>query len=148
MSATTIPVPAEASPVRAKAFPVRADARRMPLVAVDDVEAVDGGFVGRKTIVADDPYLAGHFPSLTVYPGVFLIESLQQMVELHLDGALGGVELVEIGSVRFSRPALAGDAVMFEVAVSGDRTRLVTRATCSSGGRRLARITATWRSRT
>ena len=132
----------------APTFPVRADARRMPLVAVDDVEAVDGGFVGHKTIVADDPYLAGHFPSLTVYPGVFLIESLQQMLELHLDGALGGVELVEIGSVRFSRPALAGDAVTFEVAVSGDRTRWLTKATCSSGGQRLARITATWRSRT
>ena len=132
----------------ATTFPVRAGARRMPLVAVDDVEAVDGGFVGRKTINAADPYLAGHFPSLTVYPGVFLIESLQQMLEVHLDGALGGVELVELGSVRFTRPALHGDTVLFEVAVSGDRTRLVTKATCSSGGHRLARITATWRGRT
>ncbi|MFI2200890.1 hypothetical protein ACH47Z_08955 [Streptomyces sp. NPDC020192] len=132
----------------ATTIPVRSDARRMPLVAVDDVEAVEGGFIGRKTVTTADPYLAGHFPSLTVYPGVFLIESLQQMLELHLDGALGGIELVELGSVRFSRPALAGDAVVFEVAVSGDRTALVTKAVCSSGGQRLARITATWRSRT
>ncbi|MEU6510744.1 MULTISPECIES: hypothetical protein [Streptomyces] len=132
----------------AATIPVRPDARRMPLVAVDSVEAVDGGFIGRKTITTDDPYLAGHFPSLTVYPGVFLIESLQQMLELHLDGALGGIELVELASARFSRPALAGDEVTFEVAVSGDRTSLVTKATCSSGGRRIARITATWRSRT
>ena len=77
-----------------------------------------------------------------------LIESLQQMLEVHLDGALGGVELVELGSVRFTRPALHGDTVTFEVAVSGDRARLVTKATCSSGGHRLARITATWRGRT
>lgn len=129
-------------------FPILTDARRMPLAAVDRVDAVDGGFVGRKRIVADDPYLAGHFPSLTVYPGVFLVESLQQMLELHLDGALGGVELVEIGSVRFSRPALLGDELLFETQVSGDRGCLLTKAICSSGGQRHARITATWRSRT
>lgn len=121
------------------------DARRMPLVAVDEVEETDGGFVGRKRVSADDPYLAGHFPDLTVYPGVFLIESLQQMLELHLDQALGGVTLVEIGSVRFSRPALAGDELVIEAAVSGDREHLVTKATCSIGGQRCARITATWR---
>lgn len=128
-------------------FPIRADARRLPLVAVDSVDSVEGGFVGRKRIVADDPYLGGHFPTLTVYPGVFLVESLQQMLELHLDGALGGVDLVELGSVRFSEPALVGDELLFEAAVSGDRGQLLTKATCSSGGRRYARITATWRCR-
>ncbi|WP_328537734.1 3-hydroxyacyl-ACP dehydratase FabZ family protein [Streptomyces sp. NBC_00344] len=114
---------------------------------MDSVESVDGGFIGRKKVVTDDPYLAGHFPSLTVYPGVFLIESLQQMLELHTDGALGGIELVEISSVRFSRPALADDELLFETAVSGDRTRLLTKTTCSIGGQRCARITATWRCR-
>ncbi|MFF9274409.1 3-hydroxyacyl-ACP dehydratase FabZ family protein [Streptomyces griseosporeus] len=132
---------------RSTAYPVRPGARRMPLVAVDDVRAAGKGFVGRKTIDPGDPYLRGHFPSLTVYPGVFLVESLQQMLEVHLDGALGGVELVELGSVRFSRPALAGDEVVIEAEVDGDRDRLVTKATCSSGGQRLARITATWRCR-
>ncbi|MCX4593235.1 MULTISPECIES: 3-hydroxyacyl-ACP dehydratase FabZ family protein [Streptomyces] len=128
--------------------PLSDAARRLPLVAVDDVRESDGGFVGRKRIVADDPYLAGHFPDLTVYPGVFLVESLQQMLELHIDGALGGIELVELGSVRFSRPALAGDELVFETAVSGDRASLVTRTTCSIDGQRCARITATWRCRT
>jgi 3-hydroxyacyl-[acyl-carrier-protein] dehydratase len=124
---------------------IRVDARRLPLLAVDGVDPVDGGFVGRKRIVADDPYLRGHFPSLTVYPGVFVIESVQQMVELYLDGALGGLELAEIASVRFSRPAQVGDELVFRTSVTGDRTRLTTRTTVTGAGRRCARITATWR---
>ena len=33
-------------------------------------QGIDGG----------DPYLQGHFPEVTIYPGVFLIESLHQAV--------------------------------------------------------------------
>ncbi|WP_329120904.1 hypothetical protein [Streptomyces sp. NBC_01465] len=132
------------APVR---HPLADAARRLPLVAVDDVQDSETGFVGRKRIVADDRYLAGHFPSLTLYPGVFLVESLQQMLELHVDHALGGIELVELGSVRFSRPALAGDEVVFDTAVTGDRTSLTTHTTCTIDGQRCARITATWRCR-
>lgn len=130
-------------------WPLRANTRRLPLVAVDAVETVANGFVGRKRITADAPYLAGHFPALTVYPGVFLIESLQQMLELYLDDALGGVELVDIGSVRFSRPALVGDEVLFETTVTGDRASLATNTTCvDADRRRYARIIATWMCRT
>jgi 3-hydroxyacyl-[acyl-carrier-protein] dehydratase len=129
----------------AAAWPVRADARRLPLVAVDAVEAAGAGFIGRKRITADDPYLAGHFPTLTVYPGVFLIESLQQMLELHLDNALGGVDLVGIRSARFLRPALAGDELLFDTTVTGTRARLATSTTCADAdGQQYARIAASW----
>lgn len=130
-------------------WPLRADPRRMPLTAVDALESVDGGFVGRKRVTAGDPYVTGHFPALTVYPGVFLIESVHQMLELHLDQALGGIDLLGIGSARFSRPALAGDDLVFETTVTSIGARLHTVTACVGTDRqRYAYITATWAWRT
>jgi 3-hydroxyacyl-[acyl-carrier-protein] dehydratase len=129
-------------------LPVRAGSRRLPVQAVDTIEVVAGGFIGRKRITANDPFLAGHFPAVTVYPGVFLIESVHQMLELYLDGALGGIELTGVRSARFSRPALLGDELLFETAVTGERAEVTTDTTCvDADRRRYARISATWQSR-
>ncbi|MCG8917189.1 hypothetical protein L6E12_15490 [Actinokineospora sp. PR83] len=119
--------------------------RRLPLIAVDAVDPAEGGFVGRKHVRAGEPCLAGHFPSLAVYPGVFLIEGVQQALELHLDGVPGGVELASVESARFSRPVLAGDEVLLATRVTGERPLLSTSTTCTVDGATCARITATWR---
>jgi 3-hydroxyacyl-[acyl-carrier-protein] dehydratase len=125
--------------------PLVADARRMPLSAADAITATRTGFVGRKRIVAEDPYLAGHFSTLTVYPGVFLIESVHQMLELHLDAALGGIELVGVRSARFLKPALVGDELLFDTTVTGGRSLVRTDTVCADAdGNRYARISATW----
>ena len=56
-----------------------------PLRALDSVAAeleLRGGLRVRATkrVTVTDPYLGGHFPELTVYPGVFTLESVGQAV--------------------------------------------------------------------
>jgi 3-hydroxyacyl-[acyl-carrier-protein] dehydratase len=81
-----------------------------PLSAVDRIESEeDGSVVGVKDIVATDPYLVGHYPDFTIYPGVFSIETVHQTAREVLERSGGRAELVGITSVRFSAPLLPGD---------------------------------------
>jgi 3-hydroxyacyl-[acyl-carrier-protein] dehydratase len=92
-------------------------ARAMPIVAVDDVTTVPSaaGFTitARKTIGVDDPHLDAHFPTCKVFPGVFLIEALEQAVAV----ALGtpAVVVQSIRSIRFTAPLRPGDVMSLHI---------------------------------
>jgi 3-hydroxyacyl-[acyl-carrier-protein] dehydratase len=79
--------------------------------------AVGGGFVLRAgmAVRADEPALRGHFPGFTVYPGVFVLETLAQSVSLATD-APARVRLVR--SIRFLRPLLGGMSFRLRAEVS------------------------------
>ncbi|MFF4794822.1 3-hydroxyacyl-ACP dehydratase FabZ family protein [Streptomyces sp. NPDC001276] len=89
-----------------------------PLAAVDTVDVADTPVGGRveavKRIVAGDPYLAGHYPDFTIYPGVFTLESVQQAIRYwaarrHGPGTVA--ELTAITSISFAAPLLPGDTL-------------------------------------
>jgi 3-hydroxyacyl-[acyl-carrier-protein] dehydratase len=72
-----------------------------PLRAVDDMRVTrdDGRLIvtATKDVTVDDPYLPAHFPGRTVYPGVFIVETLRQAVVAALgerDGLLPDVTAV------------------------------------------------------
>jgi 3-hydroxyacyl-[acyl-carrier-protein] dehydratase len=125
-----------------------------PLVAVDEVTAVPAGGELRlratKLINANDPYMPAHFPSLTVFPGVFIIEAVRQAVVLAMGGArpaMGGAEpamggagpaateIRRVRSARFLAPIFAGDSMTLEAAVAcdGGGSRLHVHARCWRG---------------
>jgi 3-hydroxyacyl-[acyl-carrier-protein] dehydratase len=77
-----------------------------PLRAVDSSRVQAQGdrllITATKSVVDTDPYLAAHFPGHTVYPGVFIVEGVQQAVVAVLgprDGVLP--ELSAVHSLRF-----------------------------------------------
>ncbi|ATL88320.1 hypothetical protein DNK48_02210 [Streptomyces malaysiensis subsp. malaysiensis] len=89
-----------------------------PLTAVDTVDIADTPAGTRveavKRITGDEPYLVGHYPDFTIYPGVFTLESVHQTIrhwatERHGPGALA--ELATITSISFAAPLLPGDTL-------------------------------------
>ncbi|MFI6173285.1 hypothetical protein ACIBCN_41360 [Nocardia sp. NPDC051052] len=89
--------------------------RSTPLRAIDGHVRLDGReIVAEKMVKSDDPYLSGHFPDFTLYPAVFLIEGVSQMLDEHLAAVHGGndmVNLVEVRTARFTAPMLVGDMI-------------------------------------
>jgi len=106
-----------------------------PLLAVDEVRAArrEGTLRLRATkrVTASDPYMAAHFPTLTVFPGVFIVETVRQAVVLALGAEADGLEILQLRSARFLAPMLAGDLMTLEAAVEErDGGRYQVNATC------------------
>jgi 3-hydroxyacyl-[acyl-carrier-protein] dehydratase len=110
-----------------------------PLVAVDDVTVTtsDTGLALRATklIRADDPYMAAHFPSMTVFPGVFIIEAVRQAVMIALGAQEPGPEIRQVRSARFVAPLFAGDTLSMQASAtrSDDGGSLSVDAECWRG---------------
>lgn len=112
-----------------------------PLRAVDSAELLreDGGALrlrATKRVTVEDPYMAGHFPGLTMLPAVFLLEGLRQAVAQVFD--LGEPpELLEVRSARLLAPMLGGDLITVDAAVrpqpEGGRWALDARCTGQDG---------------
>lgn len=101
-----------------------------PLNALDSVSWQDDStLVAVKHIVATDPYLEGHYPDFTIYPGVFTIETVYQAAVVAVTGTTGGggVILDRIESVRFQAPLFPGDTLTATLKLTHDSTTGHTR---------------------
>ena len=116
----------------------------VPLPAVDDVRVARAGdhviVRASKRIDADGPYLEGHFPSIVIYPGVFIVETLRQAVALAIGGS---ADIGRLLSVRFLAPLFADDTLVLEATVRpGPGGVLEVDARCTRGdGRQAAQAT-------
>ncbi|WP_182606598.1 3-hydroxyacyl-ACP dehydratase FabZ family protein [Streptomyces alkaliphilus] len=91
-----------------------------PLRAVDRIEVLAEGpvlrFLAHKTVDPGDPYMAGHFPGLTLLPAVFVLEALRQATTTLL-GADEPLNPVEVRSGRWLAPMQGGDEIRLDVTV-------------------------------
>lgn len=102
----------------------------IPLRAVDEVRTLSPTeVVVTKRIVADDPYLSGHYPGQPIYPGVFVVETARQALELLIAGAssaprsrteLPSVALTGIPRLRLLGPLVPGDTLVAHVTMTRD----------------------------
>lgn len=88
---------------------------REPFLLIDEVLELEPGkrVVARKTVRADEWYLAGHFPGRPVMPGVLIVEAMAQtgaVAVLSDEQNRGKLALFAgIDNVRFKRIVEPGD---------------------------------------
>jgi beta-hydroxyacyl-ACP dehydratase FabZ len=119
---------------------------RYPFVLVDRVLFISPGESIRalKNVTINEPFFQGHFSDRPIMPGVLILEGMVQTAALLLAGQLSKEErdrvcFTGIDGVRFRKPVVPGDQLIFEVAIVKQRSRVVKMtATAFVDSRRVA----------
>ena len=100
---------------------------RYPFLLVDRITELELGkrIVGLKCVTVNEPFFQGHFPGEPIMPGVLIVEGMAQtggilgrlsVTDSIMDiDAEGATYFMAIDKVRFRRPVIPGDRLVYEV---------------------------------
>ena len=105
---------------------------RYPFLLIDKVIDIlkNESAIGIKNVTVNEPYFTGHFPTLSVVPGVLQIESLAQTAavlvakSLDISDPSALVLLTTIDNAKFRKPVVPGDVMSLSVSVQKMRNKL------------------------
>ena len=106
---------------------------RYPFILVDRVvEFVEGDkIIALKNVTINEPFFAGHFPGAPIMPGVLIIEAMAQAggilfaVSQPEEKRGGPVYFMGMDKVKFRKPVVPGDQLIFEVKILNMRSKAV-----------------------
>ena len=109
---------------------------RYPFLLIDRViELVSNKkVVALKNVTINEPFFQGHFPGMPVMPGVLIIEAMAQAGGILAFDALPpekhGALLYFMGidKVKFRKPVVPGDQLIFEVKLTKRRSNVMKMA--------------------
>ena len=104
---------------------------RYPFLLVDRIlELVPGEkIVALKNVTINEPFFQGHFPGNPIMPGVLIVEAMAQAGGLLIsksmpDGKrIGDVYFMGMDKVRFRKPVIPGDQLVFELKIINKRSK-------------------------
>jgi beta-hydroxyacyl-ACP dehydratase FabZ len=94
---------------------------RYPFLYVDRVLEVEPGkkIVAIKNVTFDEHFFQGHFPGRPIMPGVLIVEAMAQvggiLVHKTIETEDKMVYFMSIDKVKFRKPVVPGDQLVFEV---------------------------------
>ena len=105
---------------------------RYPFLLIDKVTDIlkNESAIGIKNVTVNEPYFTGHFPTLSVVPGVLQIESLAQTAavlvakSLDISDPSALVLLTTVDNAKFRKPVAPGDVMALSVSVQKIRNKL------------------------
>lgn len=104
---------------------------RYPFLLVDRVLEFEAGrrIVGLKNVTINEPFFTGHFPDHPIMPGVLVVEAMAQAGGLLLMNEFDEPEskvvyLMSLDDVKFRRPVVPGDQLVFELEMLQFRGRV------------------------
>lgn len=106
---------------------------RYPFILIDRVIKLVSGeeIVALKNVTINEPFFQGHFPANPIMPGVLIIEAMAQtggvLVIESLPQETHGHSVYFLGmdKVRFRKPVIPGDQLIFEVKLLKMRSKAV-----------------------
>jgi beta-hydroxyacyl-ACP dehydratase FabZ len=105
---------------------------RYPFLLVDRILELEVGkrVVGLKNVTINEPFFQGHFPNQPIMPGVLIIEAMGQAGGVLAASALPEDEADQViifmgmDKVRFRKPVVPGDQLIFELEVLKQRRKI------------------------
>ena len=106
---------------------------RYPFILIDRVIKLESGkkIVALKNVTINEPFFQGHFPTKPIMPGVLIIEAMAQaggvLVIESMSEEMHGQSVYFLGmdKVRFRKPVVPGDQIIFEVEILKIRSKAV-----------------------
>ncbi len=120
---------------------------RYPFILVDRVLDIvpSEKITALKNVTINEPFFQGHFPGAPVMPGVLIVEAMAQAGGVLVFESLGQekhgslVYFMGMDKVKFRKPVIPGDQLIFEVNILKQRAKAVKMAaTASVDGKRVA----------
>ena len=106
---------------------------RYPFLLVDRVLELEENkrILALKNVTMNEPFFPGHFPHHPVMPGVLIVEAMAQAAALLSFKSMGVkpdentvVYFAGIDNVRFKRPVVPGDQLIFDVQITQSKRNI------------------------
>ena len=106
---------------------------RYPFILIDRVIKLESGkeISALKNVTINEPFFQGHFPEKPIMPGVLIVEAMAQaggvLVIESMPKEMHGQSVFFLGmdKVRFRKPVVPGDQLIFEVKILKIRSKAV-----------------------